>query len=403
MTLYVQELTAIEQIDDIANEWKALDEHLSPRTPFTSHQWMRLWWKHYKRHGFLATDHLFFHIVREANGELIAVAPMMLTHRPGLGPFKIRVISFFGADTSITELRGVICKAEHQAEVVGALADFLFKKRNEWDIILWKGLRLDGTAKEVLRQRGSVIKGGELSDYIMHLPKTWDELRLSVSANMRKNVRKAYEFLERDGHQFEFRIVEKRSEMAVALDRFFFLHSSRANVSDMITHPDKFAAPDNHAFLVECANELADQNIFRIFELKVGGTVVASRLAFLLGDNLYFYYAGYEPKWRDHSVMTVLMTEILKWAIAQGLPIANLSTGTDQSKLRWKPTEIGFQDFTQPSPTFRGRMFTQVYLKAAEWSPLLRTKNLRVSSLWRRQQATVPASPSNESYAADQP
>jgi CelD/BcsL family acetyltransferase involved in cellulose biosynthesis len=54
--------------------------------------------------------------------------------------------------------------------------------------------------------------------------------------------------------------------------------------------------------------------------------------------------------------MTILVCEMIKWAIAHGLQRVNLSTGNDQSKLRWKPVEVIFHDAVQVSPSRRGRL-----------------------------------------------
>ena len=129
----------------------------------------------------------------------------------------------------------------------------------------------------------------------------------------------------------------------------------------MIDHPDKFAEPNARAFLIEYLDALAERDQLRIFELEIGGKIVASRLTFLLGNDLYFYFAGYDTSWRNYSVMTVLVSEIIKWAIAQGLKRVNLSTGKDQSKLRWKPLEIISHDALQISPSIRGHMVFPVF------------------------------------------
>ena len=59
--------------------------------------------------------------------------------------------------------------------------------------------------------------------------------------------------------------------------------------------------------------------------------------------------------------MTLLTAETMKWAIGQGFGLVNLSTGKDQSKLRWKPTEILFHNAQQSSPTMRSRFTVPVY------------------------------------------
>ena len=103
------------------------------------------------------------------------------------------------------------------------------------------------------------------------------------------------------------------------------------------------------------SRQCAERGELRIFELEIGGAAVASRIAFLLGSDLYVYYTGYDPAWKTYSVMTVLVTEIIKWAFAHGVERINLSTGRDQSKMRWKPREVLFRDAVQVSPTVRAR------------------------------------------------
>jgi len=97
----------------------------------------------------------------------------------------------------------------------------------------------------------------------------------------------------------------------------------------------------------------AERDQLRIFELEVDGKIVAARMAFLLGEELYLYYSGYDLAWRKHSIMTTLMCECFKWAIECGVKVVNLSTGKDPSKLRWRGREVMFHDSLLMSPTRR--------------------------------------------------
>jgi len=342
-------------------EWETLDAQIFPRTPFTSPLWISLWWNHLRRQQPLLRDEFFGHIMRDANGHLVAIAPLMRTHCPGVGPLGMRIVQFFGTDPSITELRGVICLPEHQRKVIQALAEHFRQHRGEWDMIKWNGLRDEASSYTTPANCCELIAARSLPDYVLMLPQSWDKMRSSISANMRKNVRKAYEFLERDGHRFVFRAVERPADVPAALDRFFKLHAARSEAADMINHPDRFAAPRNRAFLREYVHHVAESGQLRLFELEIGGTVIASRLAFLLGPELYMYFSGYDPSWRQYSVMTVLVSEMIKWAIEHGLKRVNLSTGNDQSKLRWKPDEILFHDAIQIAPSTRGQCMFHAY------------------------------------------
>jgi hypothetical protein len=358
-----------------------LDAGLRPRTPFTSPLWIGLWWKHFERNSAKVRDEFFCHTLRDRDGRLVAVAPLMVTHSPAIGPVRIRLLQFFGADPSITEIRGVICNADRQDEVIYALSNYLLSRKASWDVFWWTGIRHESSVFDALVGQGALIEDSKLPDYILALPPTWDELRAKVSSNMRKNLRKAYEFLERDGHAFIFRAISRPADVPAALERFFVLHAARADVSDMtIAHPNKFGNLRHRSFLIDHAQRMAERGLLRLFELEIAGNVVASRLTFLLDSELYFYFAGYDPDWRKYSVMTTLMTEIIKWAIDNGIRLVNLSTGKDLSKVRWKPEEIVYQNAMQIAPTIRGRLAFLAY-DALSRRPRLRDLERRAADL----------------------
>jgi CelD/BcsL family acetyltransferase involved in cellulose biosynthesis len=87
-----------------------------------------------------------------------------------------------------------------------------------------------------------------------------------------------------------------------------------------------------------------------VFELNIGGQVVASRIGFVVGDTLYMYYSGFKPCWARYSVTTTILAEAIKYAIACGLKTVDLSPGRNVSKTRWSPREVLYEHAVQ----FRG-------------------------------------------------
>ena len=351
--LSVARIYSFEELDHYMAGWELLDEQLYPRTPFTSPLWMSLWWKHFRRRNIVFRDSLYLHIVHDAEGRLVAVVPLMKSCFPGVP--LVRIIQFLGNDPAITEMRGVICRREDQDRVISVLTNHFMREQNKWDIIRWSGLLRNASEYDFLPDGCEFIERRHIPDYTIDLPTSWDYLTARVSSNMRKSLRKTYEFLKRDGFEFVVNIVERHGEVDAAVDRFLLLHAARSEAADMIYHPRRFAKSRERAFLVEYLDRMAGQNQLRIFELEINGEIVASRLAFLLGEELYLYYSGYNPSWRRYGVMTLLVSEIIKWAVTHGLQRVNLSTGNDKSKLRWMPNEIVYNDCLQISPTLRGK------------------------------------------------
>jgi CelD/BcsL family acetyltransferase involved in cellulose biosynthesis len=308
----------------------------------------------------MVRQEFFAQIVRDQAGRLVAIVPMVITHRPGYGPLRMRLVQLFGGgDGSITEHRCIVCREHDEQEVMQALTSYLYDHKDKWDVFVWTGIRQSKIAAD---RPGNLLKVfKDMPYYLVPLPDSWEKFRSGLSTNMKEAIRKCYKNLARDGHAFTFRAVERPEDMLASLDRLLALHSERAQFKYATRHRDLFAKASHRAFIVELAQLMAGRDQVRIFELEVDGNVVASRMAFLLGDELYLYYSGYDLAWRKHSIMTTLMCECFKWAIERGVKVVNLSKGKDPSKLRWRGREVMFHDALLMSPTRRGRLISRAY------------------------------------------
>jgi CelD/BcsL family acetyltransferase involved in cellulose biosynthesis len=195
-----------------------------------------------------------------------------------------------------------------------------------------------------------------ISDHYLRLPGSWEAFKTALPRNIKESLRKCYNSLKRDGHAFELRVVTRPAEVPAALDLFFALHGLRAGAAEMQAHKNVFEDPRAQAFLRDFATTLAERDELRLFQLCVAGRVVATRIGFLAGPELYLYYSGYDVAWGKYSVMTTTTAEAIQWAIAERLGIVNLSLGSDVSKLRWRPEELPYEQLVEVSPTLRGRI-----------------------------------------------
>ena len=125
---------------------------------------------------------------------------------------------------------------------------------------------------------------------------------------------------------------------------FFELHRARSKMLHGLSHTDYFASIRCRRFLIEVCERFAKRGALRIFQIKNQDSIVATRIGFVLGDSLYLYYSGYDPEYQKYSVMTTVVAEAIKFAIANGFRTVNLSTGLDVSKTRWSPIEIKYRN-----------------------------------------------------------
>jgi hypothetical protein len=63
-------------------------------------------------------------------------------------------------------------------------------------------------------------------------------------------------------------------------------------------------------FLYAVCNNLAARDAVRLFQLRIGAEIVASRIGFAVGDSIYLYYSGFDPAWGRYSVMTTTSSAV---------------------------------------------------------------------------------------------
>ena len=354
--LKVQRVESPQDLVALAEDCARLGFAMQPRSPFASIDWLSLWWRHFREDRLLVHDEFYVHAVRDEHGALLAIAPLMLTERPGAGPLRCRYLTFFGGDKNVTELRGLICAPEHEAAVTRALLAHLEQHSDDWDWLAWSGVRRASEAYTVLNEADNFEWRRQTTDYVLPLPASWEEFRASRSRNIKESLRKCYNSLKRAGHRFEFRVIEAPTELPLALNRFFALHNRRAIASHLVRHEDVFATPHARNLLLDLAVFPGQTQRLLVFQLEILGSVVAVRLGFLLGDELYLYFSGYEPDWGRFSVMTTTVAETIKWAIDRRIRLVNLSPGTDVSKTRWGASAIVTCEGVKLSQTRRARL-----------------------------------------------
>jgi CelD/BcsL family acetyltransferase involved in cellulose biosynthesis len=359
--LAIEEFGTPEALERLGPEWQALAAAHGRGLPFPTFEWLSLWWKHFAEHRAQVRDDLFVRAFRNGAGELVGVAPMMITRRPGVGPLAFRMLDFFGTDPYVTELRGLLCHPEWEGRVTRALLDHLAARASAWDWIHWRGLREGSEAFQILSARPDVTLQGETPDYLLRPAGTWEEFKSSRGRNLKESLRKCYNSLKRDGHAFSLEVAASRDEVRAAVERFLALHGARAEVTGTVAHGNVFESPSARAFLFEVCDRFAARDMARIFQLRVAEKVVACRIGFALGDSLYLYFSGYDPEWAKYSVMTTTVAEAIRWAQANRFAVVNLSFGTDVSKTRWDPEKVVYRNALQASPGVRGRLAHLAY------------------------------------------
>jgi CelD/BcsL family acetyltransferase involved in cellulose biosynthesis len=360
--LSVHTLTSVEELAGLSEDYERLRSLAGVKLPFALHEWHVAWCMHLMSHDVRVCDTLHVWVVRDASGMCVAIVPMVKTRRL-VGPFSVVSLELLGVDYGLTEIRTMLIAPGYEEEVAGVLQQQL-RTMDRWDWVQWVGCEPRFWA--ALSSRLPLKPREPTVDYMLDLPGTWEELRSTRKRNIRESLRHCYNSLKRDNIEFSFVVVTEREAIADALEVFFRLHAMRAERQDTVMHRNGFEGAAERRFLHEVCGRLAAHGRVRIFQLVIGGQVVATRIGFVVDDSLYLYYSGYDPAWSKYSVMTTTVAEILKYAISRGLRSANLSIGKDESKLRWGPREVQIPRAVQVNPALRSQAAFSGYTRLRE-------------------------------------
>lgn len=383
----VEEHRSPESFRELEQEWRSLEAHAT--TPFMTWDWAVAWWAELREAKLGVTDSLSIRSVRTREGRLVAIAPMLISRRPSLGPIRVRQLQFFGADPNITEQRGLLALPGLESEAYRALLDHALEHAGDWDSMCLSGIPIDADFGELQRSPDFEWRG-QTADYTLTVPKSWEAFRSTLPRNIKESLRKCFNAPKRDGLNFELNVVQTVDGVEAALENFFRLHAARAERQETVHHFDIFSTPEAKGFLKDVCRRFAERDSLRIFQLKLGQRVIATRIGFIAGETLYLYYSGYDPEFAQYSVMTTTVAEAIRYGIEHGFSRVNLSTGKDVSKTRWAPSERVTRQALVMSSTTRAKITHHVYrqaLNAIGSMPALR----RATSFLARRSSPPPA------------
>jgi CelD/BcsL family acetyltransferase involved in cellulose biosynthesis len=359
-TVTVETVTTVEGIAALRPCYERLQRVTGNTLPFALHQWHLSWCQHFLYRDPRRDDRPLFYVLRDGSTECVAIIPFIVSRRR-VGPLSFEYLRLLGMEQVLTEIRAPQVESGYEYLTVRAVRDSLANDV-DWDWIHWTGI--GGAFDEALRIGGGLQRQPSRPYYALDLPPTWEEFRRGLKRNIRESLRHCYNSLQRDGLQFELQVITERAGVRAALDRFFELHALRAGLKNTVVHPNRFASPIEREFLRAVCERLSENGVFRLFCLRIGAETVAMLIGFVVKDNLYLYYSGYDPRWSRYSVMTTTMAEAIKHAIAHGLKTVTLSPGNVVFKTRWGPRELQYTSAYEQRDRLRSRLARRAYVTA---------------------------------------
>jgi len=326
--LCVERIATTDDLDALESEWRQLF-YSSGLDLFNAWEWMASWWHH-----FCGERALWVLVARDATGGTRGIVPMSLgVQRVGL--MRVRRLGFLGEDTVGSDYLDVIAAPEDRPAVIAAVAGYLTRHRNDWDLLEWRDMDAQSpSAQELSASLGAgfcTARRPEIACPGQSLApdETFDAFLSGTSRS--SNYRRRLKWLQ---NQPGFRIdrCEGGPGLEAARASFFHLHQQRwAEVGGSSGIPDARV----RAFHEEATRRLAGRGCVVFYMLWVRGQQVASVYALIHAGTFYYYQAGMDPAWRSKSVGLVLIGETFADAIRRKIRRYDFLRGEEPYKFDW--------------------------------------------------------------------
>ncbi|MCT4623759.1 MAG: GNAT family N-acetyltransferase [Schleiferiaceae bacterium] len=236
---------------------------------------------------------------------------------------KVRNVSYDGWDNL-----GLLKRKDVSADLI----------RSFWQKLLSATKRIklenfsEADSKDVLNNSEYKLFVSRRKCPFFEIKDSWEELSPLLSKKLVRNVRQYGNKAERANISFEIKMAHEVSNSTLDqnLDGAYKFHTSRMEI---IGQKSKFT-PDAYKEYHKKVLESCD-NVFTIEAKENNDKLIAFYYGFCNNKRLSWFNGGFDMAYRNLSIGTLLISNLLKWAYEHNLNYFDFLRGREDYKLKW--------------------------------------------------------------------
>ena len=327
-TLGVERLGALEDLDAIRDEWDGFVERSGSDIYFTV-DWLQAWWTHYGRgrafEGFVVRD-----------GDRIVGALPFCVDRIRIGPLRVRLARFVGADSTLPVFTPAVAYGYEEPVVRVALDRLLGAAR--CDAVSLSPLSGESPVTAAAeRVAGAAPFSLARSDStgphtVFRLPGSFDTYLAGLGQTPRRDHRRSLRQLDK-AYDVSHRTVSGDDAIAY-FDRFVALHTALWKAEGRSGHFGDW--PASEAFTRDLVSRMAKTARARFYEIGGDGRVLAVEHCFVLGDRCFWRLPARDadPGLRKLGLGRASAAEMFRVLIEDGRTMVEAGPGHYEYKVR---------------------------------------------------------------------
>lgn len=283
------------------HEWNSLlDKSRVKGRVFQTHDWLDVWYRHYRYPCSLYITVLY------DGDDIVAIAPFCLVPRRKFG-MSGTALSFMGI--SMSDYCEIIYDPSYpdQQEIYRTLFDVLEKYRKHWSLValdeIPENSDLFRYVSNSLVHKFSGISVGSECSYV-DTSRPWTEYSTAIfSKGMAKKKRGLSKFGE-----VKFGQVSDVRDVQPFMSELFETHIRRwSGTGDT----SRFLESNQQDYFLDMAQTLFPRDMVDLSYLSVNGRKVAFHFGFKDAERLYVYLHTFDPEYQEYSIGRLFLYELI--------------------------------------------------------------------------------------------
>ena len=365
--MQIEVVDTLEGFEALRAEWEALVQSSSYASVFVSWHWQYHWWCNYCRAGAQLRI-----LVARTDNQVVGILPLYITRKKILKFFHYKILQFIGmgGDTSPDYLDAIVV-ADRVEQTLKSLADFIFQKLEDWQLltlseILGDSLFLSYLMDTARRQGLATKKAMRANISYIELPDDWEKYLKQLSANRRAQLRRSRKKFYSAGDG-KFFVISDEKRLDWAIDKLIELHHKRWQGR---AEHYAFSSPNYISFHKSVMHDFIKQNRLRLFCLELDEKVISMLYCYRWKDTMYYFQGGFDPDYQHLQPGQVIMGHAIESAIQERLKVFDMLKGDYEYKASLakscKQTWF-FQSFKRNLPIY-------IYRFNFHWLPVMKAK-----------------------------
>jgi hypothetical protein len=270
--------------------------------------------------------------VRDSSDRLIGLAPLVRHKNRVSG---LRELAFLGTGEAAADHLDFVADDQQRSAVTIAICEYLRAHGEDWDVLRLTDIRQDSPTLGILQQQfnGSFDcreSEGATCPYLP-LEGSWQTYLDQKSSNFRQQTRSKRRKFERLP-KARFLACQTTKQVEDAMQRLFRFNPQRWASQGESSAFSSRAFQECH---LDVARRFLSKGWLDLCCLQVEDEAVAVLYSFVFAGKVFYYNAGFDPRWSHYSLGRVLMAYHLESAFDRGLVEYDFLRGNHSYKYAW--------------------------------------------------------------------